>query len=127
MAANSIILLPSEAHTDSNALPIELIGEKQKGAGYYGMTDGFHTVQIQLTSFIGTVKIQGSLATDPTSSDWVDIRMSLQGSTELVSELVYSTATSPNVIYNFIGNFVWIRASVTNWTTGAVNRILLNF
>lgn len=127
MAANSIVLLPSETHTDSNALPIESIGEKQKAAGYYGMTDGFHSVQIQLTSFIGSVKIQGSLATDPGESDWVDIRMSLQGSNDLISELVYASATSPNVIYNFVGNFVWVRAIVINWTTGAINRVLMNF
>lgn len=127
MAANSIILLPSETHTDSNALPIESIGERQKAAGYYGMTDGFHTVQIQLTSFIGTVKIQGTLATTPIENDWVDVRMSLQGSTELISELVYASAASPNVIYNFVGNFVWVRAVAVNWTTGAINRILLNF
>lgn len=127
MAANSIVLLPSESHADSNAQPIENIGEKQKGAGYYGMNDGFHTVQIQLTSFIGTVKIQGSLAADPAEEDWVDVRMSLQGSSDLISSLIYATASSPNVIYNFVGNFVWLRASVTNWTTGSINRILLNF
>lgn len=127
MAANSIILLPSETHTDSNALPIESIGEKQKAGGYYGMADGFHTVQIQLSSFIGSVRIQGSLATDPIDDDWVDIRMALPGSNDLISELIYASAESPNVIYNFVGNFVWVRATVTNWTTGAINRILLNF
>jgi hypothetical protein len=138
MAANSVILLPSNSH-DNTSNPSTLVGERSKGAGFYGMGDGFHTVQIQLTNFIGTVKIQGSLATTPGDDDWLDVRISPQGgaysvdTTGLASkigtitEVTYTSATTINKTYNFTGNFVWIRAEVTNWTAGNVNRILLNF
>ena len=125
MAANSTIILNSQSHTDSTASPMDLVSEKFKGAGFYGMGDGFHTVQIQLTSFKGTISIQGSLATSPADEDWVNV--SLDSSEGSVTEITYGAITSSNKVYNFIGNFVWVRAVVSNWTTGAINRVLLNY
>lgn len=136
MAANSVIILPSSSHNnDSSNTP--LVGEKYKGAGFYGMGDGFHSVQIQLTNFTGTVSIQGSLATDPTENDWIDIALNDHGdyivdTTGLVSTvgIQYSlqlTSSSHNKVYNFVGNFVWIRANVSEWTAGHIDRIMLNF
>lgn len=136
MAANSVILLNSTVHSnDSTSSP--LVGEKFKGAGFYGLGDGFHTVQVQLTLFTGIVKIQGSLATDPSDDDWIDINFSEQGrfsvdTTGLVSnedflQDINLTNSSINKTYNFTGNFVWVRANVTYWTGGQINRVLLNF
>jgi len=82
-------------------------------------------VQIQLTSFKGTISIQGSLATSPADEDWVNV--SLDSSEGSVTEITYGAITSSNKVYNFIGNFVWVRAVVSNWTTGAINRVLLNY
>ena len=74
MAANSTVIIPSSSHNNtSNDTP--LVGEKYKGAGFYGLGDGFHTVQIQLTNFTGSVKIQGTLASSPTEGDWLDIEL----------------------------------------------------
>ena len=44
-----------------------------KGDGYYGFSDGVHTVQTRVTGLIGTIKIQGTLQKTPASTDWVDI------------------------------------------------------
>ena len=35
-------------------------GDKVKGDGYYGFSDGVHTVPNRVTSFVGTLKIQGN-------------------------------------------------------------------
>ena len=35
------------------------------GDGYYGRADGVHTVQATYTDFVGTITIQGTLATTP--------------------------------------------------------------
>lgn len=136
MAANSVTILPSTSHAaDSTNRP--LVGEKFKGAGFYGMGDGFHTVQIQVTNFSGIIKIQGTLATNPVESDWVNINLKEQESlvvdtTGLVSPISYLDSVTinngtQNKIYNFVGNFVWIRANISTWTDGQINKIMLNF
>jgi hypothetical protein len=137
MPATSLILLPSSSHTSEPGVET-VTGEKIKGAGFYGLADGLHTVQIQITGFIGDIAIQGTLSSDPANSDWVNIPLVRQGryrvdTTGLVSAavsigpIVYTSATTSITIYNFTGNFVWIRAIVYNWTVGSVNRIILNY
>jgi hypothetical protein len=136
MAALSETIIPSTSHAANSNIET-ITGEKFKGAGYYGMGDGVHTVQVQITNFIGDITIQGTLSANPGPNDWVDIPLERQegfsvDTTGLVSvassanSVSYSSATTSNKIYNFTGNFVWIRAIVSNWTAGTVNRILLN-
>lgn len=115
MPANSTILLPSSSHAANLDLET-IIGEKFKGAGFYGMGDGLHTVSFQVNGFTGIINIQATLATDPQSEDWFDI-----------SGAEYSGNNSTEVfVTNFTGNFVWVRA-VVNYTAGTVNRILINY
>jgi hypothetical protein len=136
MAANSVIILPSSSHSaDSTNTP--LVGEKFKGAGFYGLGTGYHTVQIQLTSFSGIIKIQGTLATNPSPNDWIDINLKEEESlsvdtTGLISpvsvlDFISLTNSTINRIYNFSGNFVWIRVNISTWTDGQINKIMLNF
>ena len=70
--------------------------------------------------FLGTVKMQGSLASEPTEADYFDI-----DGTTLTSD--QSTTISS---FNFTGNFVWVRAKVqtTNTTSNPsmITSILLN-
>lgn len=93
-------------------------GAKEKADGYYGYTDGLHTVAYTLNAFVGTVKIQGTLVTSPAASDWFDI----DGTTA-----TYGAAETSTKGYNFTGNFVWVRAVVTGMTEGTVTKVLYNF
>jgi hypothetical protein len=61
--------------------------------------------------------MQGSLATNPESTDWFDIAGTTVGDGSSVVETQY---------INFTGNFVWVRSVVTA-DTGSVTKILLNF
>lgn len=91
--------------------------DKVKGDGYYGFADGVHTVQSRVTALIATVKLQATLATTPTDSDWVDIETVVNGDG--------STAITNGYLTNFTGNYVWIRVAVTNFTSGTINTVLL--
>tara|TARA_A100001015_G_C14825604_1_gene646549 strand:- start:160 stop:507 length:348 start_codon:yes stop_codon:yes gene_type:complete len=94
------------------------ISEKVKADGYYGNADGLHTVSYICSSdFVGTIKMQASLATDPTSDDFFDIDGTAVGDGSTVVSTTYK---------NFTGNFVWVRSVVTV-TTGSVTKIQLNF
>lgn len=90
-----------------------------KGVGYYRKTNGLHTASYTTASdFIGTLKLQGSLVTAPTDTDWADIDGSVLG--DNITPLADDT-----VMFNFDGNFVWIRAVIVEFTGGAINRVLL--
>ena len=116
MPATSEIILSATTHPGDSTVET-VVGEKYKGDGYYGRSDGLHTVQINVTGVAGTVKIQGTLATEPADADWFDIDGTTYDSTTAGKDGAF--------IYNFTGNFVWVRASVT-YTDGTINSILLN-
>jgi hypothetical protein len=116
--ANSETILSEQTHSlDSTAQVVT--GEKYKGDGYYGRSDGFHTVQVNITGFIGTVQVQGTLAVDPTADDWFTIYTQSY-------PVSNDEGTTGSFVTNFTGNYVWIRAYISNWTDGTVNSIKLN-
>ena len=117
MPATSEIILSATTSTYQQDSTSTVVGEKYRGDGYYGRSDGFHTVQINVTGVAGTIKMQGTLATVPTDADWFDIDGAEYDSTTAGKEGAF--------VYNFTGNFVWVRAHVT-YTDGTINSILLN-
>ena len=87
---------------------ITYISERVKGDGYYGSSDGMHTVAYTAApTFIGTITMQASLATAPDSNDWFDVVNTTVNYTEFDDR-----NTSTVDCYNFTGNFVWVRGQV---------------
>lgn len=108
---------------------LDFTGDAVRGDGYYGFSDGLHTIQISLNNFTGRIYIQGSLATNPGPTDWFDIR--LDGNTPFV-QFTNSSATNA---YTFHGNIVYLRAKVDRSyiqpapalnTVGTLDKVLLN-
>ena len=96
---------------------VGFVSSKFKGDGYFSKPDGMHTVSYKVSSTLtGSIKMQGSLATDPGNDDWFNI-----GDTQLDTD-----QSSTMFSYNFTGNFVWIRARATSVTAGTITSILLN-
>lgn len=84
------------------------LSEKAKGDGYYGASDGLHTVMyVASLDFIGTMTIQASLATDPIEADWFNVE---NVSTTYTSFDDRNTHTVDS--HNFTGNFVWVRGNI---------------
>ena len=111
-----------------------ITGDKFKGDGYYGRSDGLHTIQINLSGFLGDIEMQGTLAVNPTADDWFTVRLG-SGQTidttgkifnAITSKLEYTDNETSSKTYNFTGNYVWIRVKISNWTDGTVNSIQLN-
>lgn len=82
--------------------------EKAKGDGHYGSSDGFHTVCYTAgDTFVGTITMQASLASEPGISDWFSVADTTVNYTAL------NIRTTSTVDYfNFTGNFVWVRSKV---------------
>ena len=115
MPTASTIVQSQVASGDSTA---STTSDKIKADGYYGNADGLHTVAYIVSSdYVGTITMQGSLATNPESTDWFDIAGTTVGDGSSVVETQY---------INFTGNFVWVRSVVTA-DTGSVTKILINF
>jgi hypothetical protein len=95
--------------------------QPQKSSGYFNAGNGLQTVMYSCNStFAGTVTMQATLAIDPVDGDWFNI----QGTT-----VNYTVAQSRNTstvdIFNFTGNFVWVRGAVSI-NNGQVSSILYN-
>lgn len=117
MANQSTVLIDSVHASDVGInITLPILSEKAKGCGYHGQTSPLHTVQFTTVGdFVGTIVIQGSLATTPTEDDWYDITS-------------YGDAITPvtdgAVVENFAGQHVWVRSKVTDFTAGEINRVL---
>ena len=131
--SNSETILSANAHPGDSTIET-VTGDKFKGDGYYGRSDGLHTIQIDLNGFLGDVQLQGTLAIDPTADDWFTVRLG-SGQTidttgkifnAITSKLEYTDNETSSKTYNFTGNYVWVRVYVSNWTDGTVNSIKLN-
>jgi hypothetical protein len=136
MSTTSINILPSQAE-------LSYTGDKIKADGYYGQTDGLHTVSARVTNFVGRIYLEGSLATDPASTDWFPIYLTSGNSFRQYP--VTSTPSGSNSLgdttteaWTFRSNLLWIRARVdrsyispapANYDVaahGTVDKILLN-
>lgn len=112
MAANSEIILSANTHPGDSTTET-ITGDKFKGDGYYGRSDGLHSVQYTYSGLTGTIKIQATLEIDPINEDWFEVHS-------------YAAAQeSGSKIENFTGNYVWIRA-VIEYTDGTIDSIVLN-
>jgi hypothetical protein len=112
MPTKSETLLSSQTHPGDSTLE-SVTGDKYQGDGYYGRSDGLHTVQYSYTDFTGSVIIQATLAVNPADEDWFTVF-----TTDIEQE-------SDSLITSFTGNFVWVRAH-TNYTDGTLNSVILN-
>jgi hypothetical protein len=99
---------------------------KAKGDGYFGSSDGLHTVMYTYDSnFIGTVTMQATLATAPAEADWFDINNTTVVRTENSPSYDSMNVTVMSDYRNFTGNFVWVRGYVAI-ESGQVESIFLN-
>lgn len=104
---------------DSSNMSLE--SDKLKGDGYYSRSDGIHTVQYNLNGFLGSIVVQGTLATAPIEEDWSTI-----ASTMHQAVIEDEITRNGGFIKNFTGNYVWVRIAITNWSDGSVTSIMLN-
>lgn len=107
-----------------------------KAANFYGINNAVQTVAFKVTNFIGTVTLQASLATSPNEDDWFSINLLGQSysvdTTGLVSQAVKKSissnlGTSTTEVYNFEGNYLWLRGRISAFTAGTVNGITINY
>lgn len=114
MPDNSVRIIENTTHSNNDSSLEIIVSDKYKGNGYYGSADGKHTIQYSVADFSGDINIQATLVLDPTDDDWFTVS----------SDTIVDVTTSK--IFNFSGNYVWVRA-VVEYTDGTVNSLMLNY
>lgn len=97
--ANSVVIL-------TNQPEMSYVGEKAKGDGFYGFSDGLHTVSFHVNAFTGRLFLEATLVENPTEDDWFLITL------EIDQDYIQFDNETASKGVTFTGNFVYIRASV---------------
>jgi hypothetical protein len=121
MALNNLFLIdnivygtPSGNYDGSSA---DFDTDGVKAVGYYQGQGGIQTLGIRTTDFTGTITLQATIDEEWQTADWFDIYEYGDGSSAITDHRVF-TAT---------GNYVWVRARITNFDSGTINFVNITY
>lgn len=91
--------------------------------GYYGSTNGMHTISFTLRNFTGRIYVQATLASNPTEEDWfyIEFKQSCCKFLEFTDYRVTKTdgvmpnnqyGTTGTIAETLIGNFTYLRIGI---------------
>lgn len=112
------LLLPSVyygvAQGDYDGSSASFVGAPVEASSYYaGITNGRQTIAISASQFAGVITIQATLAANPDNDDWVAV----------YEYGDYSSEVSENSTAVLVGNYTWLRASVSYFDHGVINEV----
>lgn len=108
------ILLPQTVHTGPT--PQVVTGTSQPGASYYLGHKTMQTAHIKYTGATATITIEATLVQNPAESDWFTAYTLSTGS-----------AATASTFANIEGNFMLLRAKVTDFTAGIIDFIKVSY
>lgn len=136
MSKSSILML-----SNTSGL-LDVTGDAMRADGWYGFTDGLHTIAITLVNFQGRIVFEASIADDPNEEDWFTIPVMGTDFLQFPKNPLSPTGTtgdSTTLGFNIVGSFTWLRCRVDrSYMTliatdpqsiealGYVDRVLLN-
>ncbi len=92
-------------------------GDAVPAANYYIGRGSLQSFLIQVTGFVGMIKLQATLDTLQDTATWFDI-------------YEYGDLSSATTDYHpapITGNFVWIRANVVGFDGGTINSVTVTY
>ena len=107
---SSLILLPQTVHNDGM-----VTGEARQAASYYLGNRDLQTINWSVTYATCTLQIQATLSSSPEETDWFP-----------VYEITYDNESETHYT-NLSGNFVWVRAMVTDFSLGTINYVKISY
>jgi len=100
--------VPSGSYAGGNVY----VGNAVPAANYYGGQGAIQTLMANVTGFRGNVSIEATLNDLQDSAPWFEIA-------NVIAANVATQVTSNTVI----GNFTWLRATITNFAAGNINTV----
>lgn len=95
----------------------DFVGNAIIGSSYYGGLGSVQTAIVTTTSFVGKITFWATLSDLHEQAVWFELDTIGDGTTPL----------SDTTTVNLVGNFVWIRTAVTEFTAGTINSATLVF
>ena len=95
----------------------EFYTDPGRAADYYAGQGSIQTVTLHVTGFQGRIKIEASLNDDPVAAVWFEL-------------YDYDHRLAPITDYypvSFTGNYVWIRAKITDFDAGTIDSIAITY
>jgi hypothetical protein len=96
---------------------LDFFGDPAKAANYYRGLGSLQTINIRVTDFVGTIKLQATLHDDPTVSAWVNT-YTYDGTGGPISEYLP---------VNITGNFTFMRVEAIGFEAGTINSITIAY
>jgi len=90
----------------TNKPEMSYTGEAHRGDGFYGFSDGLHTVSFHVKQFTGRIWLQATLIDEPKSEDWFNIQLMVD------QTFIQWDNETETIGVSFVGNFVHVRAYV---------------
>lgn len=93
-----------------------MVGPAVKGDGFYGFSDGLHTISVKLDNFTGRFYIEATLLLHPSADDWFPVMLtSMHPYVEYPINPNMPTSTNGDSgmdAFVIQGNFVFVRARI---------------
>ena len=93
------------------------VSDAEKAVDYYQGQGSLQTVFIRVTDFEGTITLQATIDYNAELANWFDVHEYSSG----------GSAITDYVPVNLTGNFVWIRAVVTDFVAGTINFVNMSY
>lgn len=90
-----------------------------KAVGYYQGRGGLSTVVFRIESFVGEITIEATLDADPATAVWVPVADFGSGGSDNSSTDIYPV--------NVLGNYSWMRATVTGFEAGIIDKVTVTY
>ncbi len=109
MSRTSVVMMP-----DSGEL-WNAVGDPVRADGWYGISNGLHTISIQVRNLQGRVYVEGTLAAKPTEMDWFPISLRnhlpyIEYPMDPLNPTGDFGGDTGITAYNITGNFMFLRA-----------------
>ena len=98
-------------------------GDAVKAAGYYSTHGTLQSVAFFTEDFLGTIEIQATVDSDSATAEWFTVH-TFDGDGSSAND---SSAQYWNEVQNITGRFTWVRAKVTGFTQGVINKVIVSY
>ena len=127
MSQTTLTLMPQTAYVNpGGGAGYTVTGNSQLAAGYYLSSKSLQTVNLNLAAVTGNISIEATLASSPSATDWFEV-YALVANVSAPAESGPLLASNANVFTNVEGNFVSIRAKITEFKSGTINFIKVSY
>ena len=127
MKSSALTLLPLTEYGNPSGnydgSSLTFTGDEQKAAGYYSTFGTLQSVAFFTEDFIGTITIQATVDITTDDTSWFTVHtFNGDGSSVNDAELRFW-----NEVQNITGRFTWMRATVSAFTQGVINKVTVTY